>query len=379
MECDRILELLPGRLDGSLEEPRETEVERHLRDCPRCAAEEEALKETLALLRNLPPEKAPPELLEGVRRRIATETGPTAPGKGLFASARVRIPLEAAAAVLLFLLVYGIQRQIPETDRPAAPPVRVEAISPSGETPGVRTDRETKTETEPAVPPRRIREPASAARGPAGKTVSLEQGAIDSGRMEPSTARAPREHSGVGESRAASEDRIDATLERKAEPLPAMKASLPAVSATRVSTGAETVVPRSREEERAEAPAPIRVFAAPPSRLLRPMPYGRELVLEVAGEQREGLEERIIRVVEGFGGSILREWRFSGTPSGDASGTSVSEGPMRIQVPAGSSEDFLSELQKLGTIPPEGMPASSDLPAGPTPDVVAYTVRIRVR
>ena len=30
-------------------------------------------------------------------------------------------------------------------------------------------------------------------------------------------------------------------------------------------------------------------------------------------------------------------------------------------------------------IPPEGMPAAADLPAGPSPGVAAYTVRIRVR
>ena len=90
-------------------------------------------------------------------------------------------------------------------------------------------------------------------------------------------------------------------------------------------------------------------------------------------------EERIVRVVEGFGGSILREWHFRGLPSGGSGEGPVSEGPMRIQLPADSAEPFLSELRKLGTIPPEEMQAKRDLPAGPSPDVVAYTVRIRVR
>lgn len=356
MECDRILELLPGHLDGSMEERQETEVEAHLRDCPRCAAEEEALKETLALLRNLPPEKAPPELLEGVRRKIAAETQQAAAGKGLFASSRVRIPLEAAAAVLLFLLVYGIQKQIPVKDRPAPPPARVETASPSEGAP------EAKAGT---------RKPPLAARNPVGQMAPMERTAGDTGRAEPAADRS--EAAGPGK-----EAPMEAK-ERTAEAPHAAKASLPTVPATRVSTGAESVVPRVREEERAEAPAPFRVFAAPPSRLLRPMPHGREVILEVAASLRPGLEERIVRVVEGFGGSIRREWHFHGTPSGVAGAALVPEGPMRVQLPADSADPFLAELRKLGTIPLEGMPARMDLPAGPTPDIVAYTIRIRVR
>lgn len=362
MECDRILELLPGRLDGTLEEQRVTEVETHLRECPRCAAEEEAQKETLALLKNLPPEKAPPELLEGIRRKIAAGTGKTGAGKGLLASARIRIPLEAAAAVLLFLLVYGIQKQIPGTERPAAPPARMEAASSSE-----RTDRQ----------------PPVTARKPAGETSPRERAAVDTGRAESDGSL--QQQVGPRESAPRGEDRIEAAADRTAPAGPGKKApsaanaSLPAVPAVRVSTGAESVVPRAREEERAEAPPPFRVFAEPPSRLLRPLPYGRELILEVDAGKRAGLEERIVRVVERFGGSILREWHFRGAPSGEADGAPILEGPMRIRIPSGSSEAFLSELRKLGTIPPEEMPASVDLPAGPAPDVVGYTLRVRVR
>ena len=331
MDCDKVQELLTEHLDGSLGDGEGRGVELHLRECPRCAAEEKALKETLSLLRSLPPEKAPPELLEGVRQRLAGESPKPAAGKGLFASARIRIPVEAAAVVLLFLLVYGIQRQFPAADRPAAPPPRVESSkAPAGEA------------ILPADP---------AERKPA-------EPAVASGRL---TAERMDTKKSAGKSSLAG------------------SAPLPAVPATRVSTGAESVVPRGREEERAEAPAPFRVFTAPPSRLVRPMSYGREVILEVAAEQRPGLEERIVRVVEGFAGSILREWHFLGTPPGEAGGAPVLEGPMRIQIPAGSAEAFLSELRKLGTIPPEGMPASINLHAGPTPDIAAYTVRIRVR
>lgn len=364
MECDRILELLPGRLDGSLEEHQETEVEAHLRDCLRCAAEEEALKETLTLLRNLPPEKAPPELLEGVRKKIVAETQPTEPGtqraepgKRLLASARVRIPLEAAAAVLLLLLVYGIQQRFPAADRPASPPERVETASPA------------KGALEARTAPGK---PSPAARNPVGKTTPVERTAGDTGRgVEPAADRTAAV--GPGE-----EGPMEAK-ERTAETPYAAKSTLPVVPATRVSTGSETVGSRPRAEERAEPPAPFRPFAAPSSRLLPPLPYGREVILEVAATLRPNLEDRIARMVEGFGGSVLREWYIRVEPTGEVGGGPFAEGPMRIRLPARSAEAFLSELRKLGTIPPEETPASIERPAEPATDVVAYTVRIRVR
>lgn len=353
MDCDRVLELLPGRLDATLEEPERTAVEAHLRECSRCAAEDEALKETLALLRNLPPVKAPPALLEGVRRRIAAERpAPAAAGSGRFPSARFRIPFEAAAAVLLFLLVYGIQRQFPATEPPPKAPARVESASPAE---------------------RAARRGVDAARAPETASVS---GSV---RKPASDAGARKEEAGTAEDRmeAAADSVTPAASGGKESP--AGKAALPAVPATRVSTGAETLAPKSMEEPKSEAPAPFRVFAAPPSRLLRPLPYGRELILEVAAADRAGIEERILRAVERFGGSALREFHFRGLPSGEGARMTAAEGPMRVQLPAGAAEPFLSELRKLGTVPPEAMAAGLDLPAGPTPDTVAYTIRIRVR
>ncbi|OGP32999.1 MAG: hypothetical protein A2X88_06200 [Deltaproteobacteria bacterium GWC2_65_14] len=385
MDCDKVQELLTEHLDGSLGDGEGRGVELHLRECPRCAAEEKALKETLSLLRSLPPEKAPPELLEGVRQKLALESPKPAAGKGLFASPRIRIPIEAAAVVLLFLLVYGIQRQFPAADRPAAPPPRVESSkAPAGEA-ILPADPAERNPAEREAPGR-----LASARNPAPGKDRID--GTRAAAERPEEAAAPKARAAGPESPRIGEDRTEpsgASGYRAAERMdakegagtssPVASAPLPAVPATRVSTGAESVVPRGREEERAEAPAPFRVFAAPPSRLVRPMSYGREVILEVAAEQRPGLEERIVRVVEGFSGSILREWHFLGTPPGEAGGAPVLEGPMRIQIPAGSAEAFLTELRKLGTIPPEGMPASINLHAGPTQDIAAYTVRIRVR
>lgn len=375
MECDKVQELLTEHLDGGLADGEGRGVERHLRECPRCADEEKGLRETLSLLRNLSPEKAPPELREGVLRRLAEEAPKPSAGKGLFASARIRIPIEAAAVVLLFLLVYGIQRQFPSADPPAAPPARAESPqAPAGE----------------AVPPAdsAMRKPSASAREAPVRPAPARIPAPGKDRIDDiRTAERPEEAAEPGAE--STPGPPDSSLETAAAP-PALAAApksprtgalapMPAVPATRVSTGAEKVGPISAEKDRVAPSAANRVFAAPPSRLFRPLPYGREVILEVAADQRPGIEDRIVRAAEGFGGSILREWHVRGTPSGGSGDVSVSESPMRIHLPADSAEAFLSELRKLGTIPPEGMPAKMDLPAGPSPDVVAYTVRIRVR
>jgi hypothetical protein len=125
-----------------------------------------------------------------------------------------------------------------------------------------------------------------------------------------------------------------------------------------------------------EARAP-RVFAAPPSRLLRPLPYGREVTIEVDRDARIGLNDRIAVLAKRVGGKILRERiRIAGSAGEE---TVRVMDILQVNVPTVSADVFLKELGKLGTIPPEGMPGKVDIPAGPTPGTVTYTVRIIVR
>ena len=49
-----------------------------------------------------------------------------------------------------------------------------------------------------------------------------------------------------------------------------------------------------------------RSFAPPPSRLLRPLPYGRDIVVDVKPESREGAEERIAGAALRLGGIFER-------------------------------------------------------------------------
>jgi len=99
------------------------------------------------------------------------------------------------------------------------------------------------------------------------------------------------------------------------------------------------------------------------------LPYGREVLLEVTPGGREGIEQRIATAAWRLGGSVEQGDR--GTPGDNA--------VVRVLLPEPAAADFLSEMERIGKVPPQGKPADVDLPAGPIPGTVAYTIRVKVR
>ncbi len=370
MDCERARELLSDYVEEALADADRAAVAAHLDGCPACAAEAAGLAETITLLSALPAEKAPPELLGRVMDGIARETAGM-PGAVKPASLpRFRLPVEAAAAVIILLLVYGIQRGMPvrsaltgsaggSSHTAAAPlPAPAPTSSPrfAGNGPPAaaapekasraaaerRTPRAQENADRPALEARL--EPGAAAPPPdAAKAEIPEPGAVQASVLGMSAAR-------------------PAPATPVAAPAPALPGVtvLPAAIAERVSTDAAPVEPR--------------MFAAPPSRVLKALPYGREVTLEVAAGERGGIEERIAAAAQRFGGGIhpgigLRAERVN----------ALLPGAVRVHLPRDSADAFLEALKGLGTIPPDGMPASADFPAGPSAEIVSYTVRIRVR
>jgi hypothetical protein len=103
------------------------------------------------------------------------------------------------------------------------------------------------------------------------------------------------------------------------------------------------------------------------------LPYGRDIVVDVKPESREGAEERIAGAALRLGGIYERFDRGPGEAAQSGSGT------VRVILPEAAATRFLEEMGRIGTIPPEGTPTATDLPAGPRPGTVAYAVHIRVR
>ena len=347
MECARTWDRLSAYLDGDLPEKEREGIAQHLRQCARCAEEERALKETLSLLRNLPSGQAPPELLEGVMARIGKEQARTPLWKKLFLPAHIKIPLEAAAVVLVFLLAYGVQKEMPSSKGPPSP-----ASVGSGKTETATGTRENRQKAgTPARPPAE-----GSGRETRKKETRRQATAVMPEGKQPADDFAPRPERSAGSA----------------------KTELPSVPATRVSTGGGpigTAFPGTSQAE--EAPG-TRVFALPESRLLRSSPYEKEVTIEVPPGDRAGLADRIADAALRLGGMFRRE--ITVVPGGSGAGeTPPLREIIRVVLPVDRAGLFLAELEKMGTVPPEETPGPVDLPAGPAPDTVAYTVRIRVR
>jgi len=348
MDCTQARDRLSEYQDGDLDAAAATAVAAHLRGCGECAADAEALAAVRDRLRALSPCPAPPDLLARVVAAVEAET----PKPFL---SRFRIPLEAAAAVLLFASVYWYQRTAP----PPAPPAAVSTA-----------------QAPVAQAPKAASVPDASSDPSAGKGSSL-----------PASVPLPKR-------KTAKEGAPAAPASGK--PRTWTAADLPSVPALRASSDSERIVPvapspgtgagdvpaagtptvdtgRRPEAEESADPHPSRVFAAPPSRLLRPLPYGRDIVVDVKPEERAGAEERIAAAALRMGGIVER---VEPGPDGAASNAS---GTVRVILPDSAATRFLEEMERIGTIPPEGKPTATDLPAGPRAGTVAYAVRIRVR
>jgi anti-sigma factor RsiW len=92
MDCRRAEELFSDHLEGTLAQPRLSELDRHLAACPDCRSLREALAEVIETLRSLPVPDAP----AGLAERAATK----ALARAARASAR---PRRTAAAVPAWL------------------------------------------------------------------------------------------------------------------------------------------------------------------------------------------------------------------------------------------------------------------------------------
>jgi len=317
MDCRQARNLLSDFQDGTMEAAAATGLAAHLRGCGECASADASLHAVRELLRELPPDPAPPELFASVLAAVEAEDGNARPGSTPGGAdgtrpflSRFRVLLEASVAVLLVASVYWYQRT-------PAPVSHSTSVLSSNLSPEAGT--------------------VSSSRPMAAKE--------DAAKSSPSVIRLPRETP------------KEAKEEVPAAPRPRTwtAESLPSVPALRASTDSERIVPVA------------------PSRLLRPLPYGRDIVVDVNPERSEGAEERIAEAASRLGGIVERIERESDSERNGAAGT------IRVILPDAAAAGFIEELRRIGNVPKEYLPSEIDIPAGPRPGTVAYAVRIRVR
>jgi len=374
MDCRDALERLSDYQDGALGSAEA--VGAHLLECAGCLEAARSLAAVREGLRRLPTATAPPELMARVREAVSREGGGPAPVSAGAAArpgarsvlSRLRVPLEAAAAVLLVSSIWWYQKGAPPDPVPQAPPAPAGTAAPAPKT---------VPDSSPRLPEKTAKSPERESR-PARQPVETPPAA-----GAPKTAAAPLAAAVAG--------KADVASLPAGTPDPKSRAwspkDLPAAPAVRASSESARIVPGEPGPTAAgspeahggaapgapgddpPAPAP-RVLAAPPSRLLRPLPYGREIVLDVTLEGKAGAADRIAAAARRLGGTVERIER-------DPSGADVVA--VRVLLPEPAAPSFLAEMGRIGKVPPEGKPAEVDIPAGPTRGTVAYAVRIRVR
>ena len=318
MDCREVRERLSEYQDGALDAAVARALDTHLRECGECAAAVRSLAAVRELLRSLPTTPAPPELLARVREAVAREEA------GVASGAAGGPPPTPRRGSLLSRLRIPLEA--------AAAVLLVAAIwwfqkgSPPAPAPPARSAAATS-----ATPPKADRPaPRAETAAPKREVASL-----------PAEAPEPK-------ARAYSES------------------DLPAAPALRASTDSERIAPGAPAAAPAAEGSGARI---PRSRLFLPPSYEREVLLDVTAEGREGAEERVAAAARRLGGSVERVDR---DPANGAAA-------VRVVLPGPAAPAFLSELERIGKVPPEGKPSGVDPLAGPAAGPVAYTVRIRVR
>jgi anti-sigma factor ChrR (cupin superfamily) len=113
--CQDIRPELSAYLDGELTPSQRTEVEAHLASCPRCQEELAELKTLAAGMAALPKLEPAPQFLAEVRHKIARGDNPEPKTwqDHLFRPVWLKVPLEAAALIVIVALVQRFQEPTP--------------------------------------------------------------------------------------------------------------------------------------------------------------------------------------------------------------------------------------------------------------------------
>jgi len=132
MTCGEARELFSALVDEALTPDARAALDRHLAGCAECHAELERFRSVVSLVHAIEPERAPAGFVD----RVLARTGPPPwyrrLARGLVFPLPVKLPLGAAAVVLLGVLVSMLYRQSPELQQaarrgPAPAPPAVEA------------------------------------------------------------------------------------------------------------------------------------------------------------------------------------------------------------------------------------------------------------
>lgn len=134
MTCHDARERFSALVDDALSTAERRAVDAHLLGCPDCRAELERLEATVALLHRVEPPRAPAGFVDRVLAARRGASWRSRVLRRLFVPLPVKLPLEAAALVLVALAAVYVLRETPELRQAARlepPPVTTPAPAES--------------------------------------------------------------------------------------------------------------------------------------------------------------------------------------------------------------------------------------------------------
>jgi hypothetical protein len=350
MNCHETRERLSGLLDDALDAPERAEVGAHLEGCPNCRRDLDRLRATVSLLSRVERPRAPMGFVD----RVMAEAHPVPHrvtwsrrlGRRLFLPLSIKLPVQAAAMLVIAVLgVYLLQRT-PEL-RDAA---RVER-----ETPASRSEPLGTTTAVPTPPP-------------APSQKDLRAGKVDSGKFSEPAPRASRE----SENTVRDGTRLDSpqsspplTQEYKQEPKKEadadrlQKPAAPTSQAAPAPQVAASSAPAPAAPP-AESRAKSRDAAEGQSGALAPEPPAMAAKRQSATSSVLGRLNVKSRPVAEQGLADLLV-RLGGIETGRRQELEATV--VEVLVPEARYADFVRGLTTLGAFTPEGQPAA--LPSDP--------------
>ena len=133
MSCQDTRELFSAWVDGEATPAERARGEEHLRACADCRRELDHFRHTLALLRAVEPARAPAGFAGGVLARARPAPRPRLLER-VFLPLGAKLPLHAAAIVMVGVLVASVVRETPELTR-AVPGEALRGAAPGGARP----------------------------------------------------------------------------------------------------------------------------------------------------------------------------------------------------------------------------------------------------
>ncbi|HTO12630.1 MAG TPA: zf-HC2 domain-containing protein [Candidatus Binatia bacterium] len=337
MTCAETREQFSARADDALSAAARAALEVHLAGCPECRREWQRFAATVGLLRAVEPARAPAGFADRVLAAARPEPWYRRLARGLLVPWPVKLPLEAAALVMVAALTVLIFQRSPELQQMAeapeppgaAPPGPAETLSGSAQLlsrPDADTSKDAALGVLPAPTLTDSRSIAAVAKPDAGRSEAeappiaqpQEQELVPTRRQQfAKSAPEGRAAAPAPANLAATAESAEATRSKRQEDKLAKEAERDVGSGFLAAVGRKAEAPESQVQRLAVRAAPAAV----------------ELSLAVT--DRAATERDVAAIVQRLGGAVV---------AGPAPGT------LEIMVPGRAFAPLTGDLARLGTL-----------------------------